>query len=525
VIGAKALGVLLLFAVGLAAALAFGVLSPDRLAMHDFGAFLLVGAFGAIVGTVAFRFFRLGERSRHYFRWATDDAAWDASEGHFLGGEGRRIALGQNDAGEAFELPPAAQRAACIILASLAALAYLDTRGVERLAHAPGSAASMASQLCPKEEEKKPPPARDPNEPGCELVRRAYALGYAKSLGACAPKRGEVDAAKPRAVCTRRQHDEPVLHYSWRLLSSFFGGLRGPSYVEKTKRDFQARTQHLGSLGAVERQVLVSAPHASHHVFTNLPDPDDGAFRETSCNSRYLRLAHRPTGSASKVFEHVVAQLLFEPTYDATAGHCREYHVHFGAPEDACERLAKNPDAFLDAAGASADVRSVIERHRLATELGPKPQLDPAGYVSFSCYVERAGDKTLARTSTPFSFAGQRFTAEVVRLPPSSDKVPLYVDRYHAVAQMFVKGFHYGALLSEAGMDHASGAAAGLEASLSGDDQLLTRLYELESIDIYLEPGWMAARPDLLDVYPYERHLKNFVQIFRKQYRRDKGRL
>ena len=34
----------------------------------------------------------------------------------------------------------------------------------------------------------------------------------------------------------------------------------------------------------------------------------------------------------------------------------------------------------------------------------------------------------------------------------------------------------------------------------------------------------IADRPDLLEVYPYQRHLKNYVQMFRRQYRRERGR-
>jgi len=55
--------------------------------------------------------------------------------------------------------------------------------------------------------------------------------------------------------------------------------------------------------------VIASAPHASHHIFTNLPDPG-GAFRAETCGDRYRWLAHRPQpggpGSdkrASKIFE------------------------------------------------------------------------------------------------------------------------------------------------------------------------------------------------------------------------------
>ena len=53
----------------------------------------------------------------------------------------------------------------------------------------------------------------------------------------------------------------------------------------------------------------------------------------------------------------------------------------------------------------------------------------------------------------------------------------------------------------------------------------MTRLYGLDSLDIYLDAGWLAQRADLLEVYPYQRHLKNYVQVFRRQYRRERGRL
>ena len=99
----------------------------------------------------------------------------------------------------------------------------------------------------------------------------------------------------------------------------------------------------------------------------------------------------------------------------------------------------------------------------------------------------------------------------------------LYSDRYDAVARLLVHGFHYGALLSEAGGEPA--AADGLQAAFAGHDFLLTRVHSLDSLDIYLDAGFVAGRPDLLEVYPYERHLKNYVQVFRRQYARVRGRL
>lgn len=542
-IGAKTLAILGLVIAVVAAAIGLGVLAPERLMALGEGTLLLIGCFGAVVGTLIFRLWRLGERSRHYFRWTSESAAWDVNEGHFLGGERRRIALGVSedrgdDAPTAFDLSRRMRHAMSVLIASLLALVCLDARTLEKLGGAGKGLASVTSSYCPEEEPKKPL-ARDPNEPGCELVRRAYALGYAKSLGMCAPK-VEASTDAPRLPCARRQRDEPVLHYSWRLLSGFWSDLRMTARlasVQKARQDFRARASRLGALGNAQKQILTSAPHASHHVWTNLPDPGDGAFRETTCSGKYLRLAHRPTPppgatQASKVFEHVVAQLLFEGTYDVPAGHCREYHVHWGAPLDACTRLVSDPEAFLASADSAADdVRAVLERDRVAREVAslgaPRAAVEggarapePSSFVSFQCYFE--GDPG-ERKSTPLSFAGHHFTVEEVRIAPSSPNATLYIDRYHAIAQLLVRGFHYGRLLSEAGLEQ--GAAVGLEAAFSSSDHLLTRLFELESIDIYLDPGWLAQRPDLLEVYPYERHLKNYVQTFRRQYRRERGRL
>jgi hypothetical protein len=531
VIGTKTLAILTLLGAVVAASLAFGSFAPERLALRGLGTLLFVGCFGLVVGMIVFRFLRLGERSRHYFRWSTESFGWDVNESHFVGGSRRRVVLGENRDGEAFDVSPRARLALCIVIAAVVALVAIGSRALDQLRGAyQGLSSSTSSLYCPEQEAPKPV-VKDPNEPGCELIRRAYALGYAKTLGECAPKK-ETEAKAAQPVCTRRQRDEPALHYSWRLLGRFWDNLHGAtrlSYFRQSADDFHKRSSHVGSLATAVGQTLSSAPHASHHIWTNLPDPEDGAFKETTCTARYLRLPHRPTPppgqlQASKVFEHVLAQLVFEGTYDSPAGNCREYHVHWGAPLDACERLAASPESFLAAEGALGDVQQTLRRWRVAGDLtslgGPKPAADPASLVSFSCYFEGAARP---RASRPVSLGGAKFTADDLGVPPSPRDAALYIDRYDAIGRLLVNGFHYGHLLSEAGLEETS--AAGLEPSFAGPDFLLTRLYELDSIDIYLDPAWLLYRPDLLEVYPYERHLKNYVQVFRRQYRRQAARL
>lgn len=527
-IGAKTLATIALFTAALVAALALGVLSPDRLVARGAGTLFLAGLFGLVVGTLAFHFGHLGDQSRHYFRWSSDSTPWETNEGTFLGGDGRRITIGDNR-GEAFDLPPRAQHALAVGVCLLVALGCMDARTVDRLARFRQRVGTPGATWCP-DPDAPPPPVDDPNVPGCELMRRAYALGYVKNLGECAPKQLRSEAAA--APCLRRQRDEPMFHFAWRLLHGFWDKARQASsaaYLGRARHDFDQRLGRLGSLRSVERQVLASAPHAAHHLFTNLPDPGDGAFSAVSCNDRYRWLPHRPTPApgprrASLVFEHVLAQLLFESRYEPAAGYCREYHVHWGAPADACARLVADPERFLAAAGALDSVRAVLERRRVAGELtalrGQPPPVAPERAISFSCYVEGEGRE---ESSQAFTLAGEQFRADALRVPPSPSDAALFVDRYDAVARLLVKGFHYGRLLSEAGL--GEGASPALAASFAGRDFVLSRLYELDSIDLYVDPGFLATRPDLLEVYPYQRHLKNYVQTFRRQYLQTRGRL
>lgn len=525
-IGAKTVTTVVLCGLGLALALGLGALAPERLRTLGFGELFLVGGFGVVVGTMMFRMWAFGEPSRHYFRWAGDAAFWEGAEGPFLGSGARRVTIGENR-GDAFDFGPRLQHALCVLFALLVGVSCLDGRAVELLGRFASDVASAGS-YCP-DPEAPPPPAEDQNAPGCALIRRAFALGYTEDLGDCAPK-ARAGADEPRPVCTLRQRDEPLLHYSWRRLSEAWAGLRGQldRGFAGSRRELSTRLDHLGALAAAQKQVLESAPHASHHVFTNLPDPG-GAFRPATCGDRYRWLAHRPSPGegalrASRVFEHVLAQLLFEARYEPAAASCREVHVHFGAPEDVCAQLAAQPEAVLARWGALTPVRQTLERHRLAHELvalgGRPPSVEPAQFLSFQCYVEGGG---AGHQSHAFSLAGHALSAEEVRVAPSPEGAALYTDRYDAIARLLVRGFHYGALLSEAGAQHP--AEGGLEASFVGRDYLLSRLYGLGSVDVYLDPGWLAGRADLLEVYPYQQHLKNYVQMFRRQFKSARGRL
>jgi hypothetical protein len=527
VVGAKTLATISLLFGGLFSAFALDIFAAERLFTLGWGTLIGIGGFGAVVGSSMFRFWNLGEKSRHGFGWMGEESTLWETGGHVLGTGRWRIAVGEYRE-SVIDLAPRAQHAMCVGIAMLLAFHCMDSRTVDLLDRFLSSISAVTSSYCRDTQQEQV--VDDPNAPGCALVRRAYALGYATTLGDCEKKK--VTKEGPEKICTLRQRDEPALHYSWRLLDGFVGKLQqtaAPQYFASFKREIDERLDHLDALRGTTRQVLATVPRASHHIWTNLPDPGDGAFEEITCVDRYRWLSHGPTPGegeqrASKVFEHILGQLLFESRYEPAAGYCREYHVHWGAPDDVCARLAANPDAVLAEFGADKDVRDVLARHRYGKDLealgARKVSGELSAFLSFQCYIET---DTESHKAGELMFDGQRFAVDEVRVArlPAGSRV--YADRYEAVAKMLLRGFHYGALLSEAGTEQDDTSA--FQAAFHGSDFLLLRVFELESFDIYRGPGWMVERPDLLEIYPYQRHLKNFVQMFRRQYGLERGRL
>jgi hypothetical protein len=535
-IGAKTVMTLAMLAVGSVVAYFSGFMKPERLLGLPAETAFLIGCLATVMGALLFRACRFSQPSVHYFRFVWQQSAWQDEV--LLSGGKRGLAVGRSGdgaSGEAFELGPRWQLGICIAVALLLCCGTLDARGVRLLGGLRQTLGNAGASYCPEPSIVVDLP-NDPNAPGCALIRRAHELGYAKSLGDC----GAAGPTREAMVCTRRQRDEPLFHYGYRLLGRAverWRVRRESRALWATSRDLQQRLDHVEMLSGLQRQVIASTPHASHHIFTNLPDPDQGTFaaRTQTCTDRYRQLPPRPVATGprapSRIFQHVLAQLLFEPRYEPAAGYCREYHVHWGAPPDACQQLARSPEAFLGAWGALQPVREALARHRLAGELEaegqasgtahPPPRgraLTPPAFISFHCYMEGG---SLQRASRDFVLDGQAFSAQEL-LVPAADRRSLHIDRYTHVAGLLAPSFHYGALLSEAGIDVRSASA--MAGAFVGHDFLLSRVQSLANLDLFLEPEWIAGRADLLEVYPYHLHLQNYVHLFRRHYLREHGR-
>ncbi|MFC1611834.1 hypothetical protein ACFL6C_12800, partial [Myxococcota bacterium] len=375
-IGAKAITSIVLVVTGIV--LAFLLLSPARVAALDGSTFFWIGVCASISGPLVVRFWGLHQGSAFCFLHSYDERLWE-DESHFVGIGRFRITIAQNE-GEAIDLPAGLQYAIYIGLAFVVGLLSIDSRAINLVKELPSKLAQAGSQYCP--DTKVSDDGEETESPGCALLRRAYDLGYAKSLGPCAKEKE--DEQGTGEICRLRQRDEPFLHYGWRLLADAWTAFRqhaDPDYFVNLAQVFDDKVGHLDTLYSAQRHVVGTGPRASHHIWTNLPHPEGwlhattrDALEPGRCLDRYRRLPHRPrveddTMSASLGLDHVLGKLLFESRYAPPAGFCREYTIHWGSPADACAQLAQRPEEFLAQTGAVESVLTVLERHELARQL------------------------------------------------------------------------------------------------------------------------------------------------------------
>jgi hypothetical protein len=496
----------------------------------------LAGGFAVLAGTLVFVYWRLGERSHSYLRFGEKLPFGD--ETALLARRGRTLVIGRALFVEVVDLPPRVMHAMYVAIVLGIALIGLDNRAVALLREAPTRFTHSSIEYCKPPE----PPRRTPPSQGCKLVERAFKLGYAKSLGSCAPAEAKREATQ---VCTQRQLDEPYLHYAWRRLADRADELRttdaGPGILDR----FGHQLDHLTAVVHSTLDTVAMRPRSSHHLFTNLPDPRPGLrdrvdqLVERGCGARLAHLSHFPRmedgpSGPSKLLEHVLAQLMFNPSYKPMVAQCEEVVVHWGAPADACDRLVARPVAELDALGVLDAARGVLawratraETQALAPQIGlaRAKDLAPAQrIVSFQCLIFDPAAQPAPPTERPLMLDGERLAVREVRMKPIADGGSDQIRLYKQLAALMAPGFGYGRLTSNQAVGAAPEEAALAEA-FRQPAFWLTKLDLLRDADLFLGNDWLTARPDLLEVYPYHLHLQNFIEISRRQYKQHQGRL
>lgn len=534
-LGARTVTAFVLLAGTVAAAWQLEKLRADYWAQLSPWVTSLAGAFAFAAGTLVFVYWRLGERSRYYLRFG--EKLPFGEETSLLVVPARTLLLGHAPYVQVVDVPPRIMHAIYVAIFFGVALISFDNRGIALVRNVPAYFERSSIDYCKPPE---PPKQQKQQKQGCKLVERAYKLGYAKSLGSCAPDHEE--EKQVQRVCTRRQLDEPMLHYAWRRLDEQVSDLRtageGPGFWDT----FRRKLDHLQTILETTANSIAMRPRSSHHVFTNLPDPRprlrDRVDRmlEHGCGARLAHLPHFPPmkngpHGPSLLFEHVIDQLMFNPIYKPIVAQCEEIIVHWGAPANACEQIAAQPQAALDKLGALDSVRATLAWRDARAELDRAGVIDargvaaPSRIVSFQCLMfTDDAPESAAPTERTFTLDGVTLTTREARTQPLTADGASQIRLYKQVAALMTPGFGYGRLTSTQAVGAAPEEAAMAE-SFRQSTFLLTRLDLLRDADLFLGNEWLAKRPDLLAVYPFHLHLKTFVEIFRRQYKQHRGRL
>ena len=465
------------------------------------------------------------------------------------------------------ELPALAQRAALVIVFATIALGTLGNEATARIGNVPADLTKPShSEYChpeaPTEAEPDPEPTVEPpqvDQAGCALVKRAYALGYAKSLGSCAPKTVAIapikTAAKVVEVCTRRQLDEPFLHYAYRKLVATTSDAAPVDAMSARVHGVRTRLDYVRDLLADIQHAVTGTPHASHHIWVDLPDPHPRTIGQRftghpPCSSHYADLPLWPawdaTTPANTVFEHVLGQLLFATRFGTTAS-CSDYTIHWGAAPDACTKLAADPEGFLGDSGALTSIHAVLDRRKrqiamreLAGKLGEGatlPEPPPARAVtSVSCLMFDGAKPVVAMAIV---VEGEQLALREVHAAAVAPAGAGPVEVYKAVA-LLLSGSRYAGAAHGIKVDGQNAVDDSPDGStpdssnsptptakieIAETDFILLALEPLVDVDPFLANSQLLDRSDLVSVFPIEQHLHAFIDAFRRVYLPQRGRL
>jgi len=527
-----------------------------------------IGMFSIIIGVGFYNFWNLGEKSV-YVLHLTKSKYMPEGVNRIFNYEGisfgvsRKLKLKEH----VVEMPAILRQVFCVGIFLNLALITLGNIGFDKLKKFPSEVLETKSNYCPTKDDS----INAPPKAGCELIIRAFKLGYAKDLGVCEPK--EIEPEKME-VCEKRREDEPYLHYMSRLLIRsvedkvvFFKDNRAKKIEDK----FKLQLEELEILKDFRRYAISAAPRASHHIWTNLPYPENvfieqyrKYFKPSFCIEQFqnqtntVRLEKDDKRKDSKMLEHVYGQILFNPKNRNTVAFCKEYTIHWNSQTNTCERLKKDPKAVLQEAKVLPEVELVLKRHDIANAIlsldeeikkieggssiektskskknkivkgkiaKDKQQIRKKNeLVSFQCFMQakKAGNK-----QSRVKIDNTRFLVRTRYFPETENEGDAQISMYKEFSKLLESRFHYSKLTSRSDINIGIeiGNVQGDQSILDEQTYLFARLEKLKNVDIFLGNKWIFERDDLLDVYPYHVHLKNYIKSFRDEYSQSRGRL
>lgn len=386
-------------------------------------------------------------------------------------------------------------------------LIILENRSLVLLKHFYHNLTRDYAHVCPKEGEEalvvKPP------KMGCDLVKKAFALGYSKDLGDCADEEED----KEEQICTHRQWDEPAMHYSFRLVQRFFQGLLTS---KEGKESLAQEFEKLPVLVKTHSEGFLGVPRAAVHIFTDLPEPGGllakarRRLHPNHCQDELrelrFRMAERGEEPGAQL-EDTLSHLLFSPAVGRDAAYCRPFTIHWGTSLNTCRDLVSKGEAMLDQLDLRASVTEVMKRSEHAK-------------ISFHCLMSEGS----SQTHGTLNLGGRYLTIEGVVLPKVRDDGRFLTHAlFEAVAQVFVPWFHYTNLDRKVPL-MLNEERFKLEIARHGESMKLAKYELLRSSDILAGDQWVYHYPEYLDVYPWQPHMANFVSRFRKAYQQNEAK-
>lgn len=579
-VGTNSAGLALAFFVCIIITFEAGVLNWSYLKEVNDGLSFFIGMLSIIIGLGFYNFWNLGEKSVYVLHLANIKFMPEGVDGvfnykGFCFGVSKKVKLKVN----VTEAPSVLRQVLSVGIFLSVMLVTLGNAGFDKIKKIPSEIVETESNFCPDKEDSIDAPPKA----GCELIVKAFKLGYAKDLGVCEP---EEIAPEKLEVCQDRRADEPYFHYMSRLLIvsvedkvKYFNEDRAKKIEDK----FRLQLKELEVLKDYQRYAISAAPRASHHIWTNLPYPENTFvenyrkfFKPSFCIEQFqnqtntVRLDDDDERRNSKILDHVYGQLLFNPKNKNTVAFCKEYKIHWGSQTDTCERFKTNPKAVLQESKVLDEVELVLKRHDIANailsleEEVNKIENRPAStekdalsksvkvekpsknkkskivkgkiakdkqqirkknqLVSFQCFMQ---EKKSRSKRSKVELNGTDFLVRTRYFSEVEGDGNTQISMYREFSKILENRFHYSKLTSRSDIDIGIEVASGPgdKELLVDPSYLLTRLEKLKNVDIFLDNRWVLERDDLLDVYPYHVHLKNYIKSFRAEYGQSRGRL
>ena len=348
-----------------------------------------------------------------------------------------------------------------------------------------------------------------------------------------------------------------------------------------TLRDYQAYA--ISAAPRASHHIWTDLPYPQHFIIQKYRDYLDPNY----CIERFQKQTNTISLMAdderknSKLLEHVYGQLLFNPKSQLTVGFCKEYQIHWNADPDVCERLVESPDRVLDEEGVLAEVNLILRRHNIANSIlaleesilevensddEAKQNSEKSKYniegvpgeagktlsqknslkinvkskiaknkqqirkknelVSFQCFMQ-ANRSNQPDENRKFNFKDTEYTVSTRYFQILENYGESQIAMYNELSKVLESRFHYSPLTSRSDVEMESMRSDSVEKEkyLAEPSYLFSRLDILKNVDIFLGNSWVLEREDLLDVYPYHVHLRNYVNTFRVKYQERHGRL